>query len=74
MAGFFVRQFFNSKTVMEESFRNQTIDMVKEQTSSFGGWIILTSTDSKIPPLIDTERKFQRMFLRIREKIFYFIP
>ncbi|MGL4368200.1 MAG: Acg family FMN-binding oxidoreductase [Spirochaetota bacterium] len=68
MAGFFVRQFFNAQTVRGESFRKQTVDLVRQQVASCGGWILITSRDSSVSSLIDTGRQFQRMFLRIRDK------
>ena len=67
-AGFIVRHFYDAESVMSESFRKQTVDAVRQQVASYGGWIIISSDDESVLSLIETGRRFQRMLLGIREK------
>ena len=74
LAGWFVRHFYNKKTVLTDDFRKKSIEMVKEQVSIYGGWIIITSQKSDIASLISTGSKFQDMLLNIREKMIAIHP
>lgn len=73
-AGWFVRHFFNASSVMAESFRNKTVEIVREQVRGCAGWIVITSPDSHPATLIDTGRLFQRVFLSVREMQIGFHP
>jgi len=66
ISGFVVRNFFNSDSVMSSGFKDKTVEGVKKQVASCGGWIVITSEDSKVKTLIDTGRAFQRMCLETR--------
>lgn len=68
IAGLFVRMFYNKESVMSESFKEKTIEMVKEQCASSGGWIIITSAGSSALELIETGRLFEQACLKIRER------
>ncbi|HEY9161910.1 MAG TPA: nitroreductase [Desulfomonilia bacterium] len=68
-AGWFVRNFYNRKSVLTDDFKKKSIDMVTRQVSNYGGWIIITSQKSDIAPLISAGSKFQDMFLNVREKM-----
>lgn len=68
ITGWVARNFFDEQTVMKRSFRNQGIDKVKKQVSQSGGWIILTGNDSSVSGLLDSGRRMQRLFLRVRSK------
>ncbi|MBP7583964.1 MAG: twin-arginine translocation signal domain-containing protein [Spirochaetes bacterium] len=67
MAGWFVRHFFDRESVLSESFRNKTVEITREQTGSCGGWLILTAGSSSVSSLLETGRRFQRLFLGVRE-------
>jgi hypothetical protein len=43
--------------------------MAAEQVRNCGGWMIVASRDSSIASLVETGRKFQRMFLKVRERM-----
>ena len=68
IAGFIVRNFFDSKSVITDSFRNKTIEKVREQVASCAGWIVITSEDSKPETLINTGRIFQGMCMEAVER------
>ncbi len=74
LAGWFVRHFYNQKTVLTDDFRKKSIEMVTEQVSNYGGWIIMNSQKSDIDSLISTGSKFQDMFLNTREKMIAIHP
>jgi hypothetical protein len=74
MAGFFVRNFYDRESVLKKSFREQTVEIVSKQVKTCGGWLVITSADSKIPTLIEYGRVFQNMLLKIREKMIAIHP
>jgi hypothetical protein len=74
LAGWFVRHFYSQQTVLTDDFRKKSIEMVTEQVSNYGGWIIITSQKSDIASLISTGSKFQDMFLNTREKMIAIHP
>jgi hypothetical protein len=66
--GWILRNFYNRKNVMTNKFREQGIDKVKEQVSQSAGWLIITSKDNSVETLLETGKRFQRMFLNVRDK------
>jgi len=68
IAGWYVRYFMNKKVVLGKVFRKQGIDRVRQQLSSYGGWIVITSGDQRIPALIDAGRRCERMWLETRAR------
>jgi hypothetical protein len=68
-AGWYVRNFYNRPSVLKKSFREQTLDIVVNQVKSCGGWLVVTSSDSNIPTLLEYGRVFENMLLKIREKM-----
>jgi hypothetical protein len=66
--GWIVRNFYNRADVMKKSFRDQTIDKVKEQVAHAGGWLLLTSIDSSVLSLLETGKRLQRLLLKIRDR------
>lgn len=63
-----LRNFYNKKKVMALSFRDQAIDKVVEQVAQSGGWLLLTSKGNDVATLIETGKRFQRLFLKVRER------
>jgi hypothetical protein len=74
LSGWFVRHFMNRSSVMKKSFREQSVDAVREQVRSYGGWLVVSSADSSIPSLIATGRAFERMLLGVRERMIAIHP
>jgi hypothetical protein len=73
-AGWYVRNFYNRPSVLKKSFREQTLDIVVKQVKSCGGWLVVTSSDSNIPTLVEYGRVFGNMLLKIREKMIALHP
>jgi hypothetical protein len=74
IAGFFVRSFYDRQSVLKKSFRDQTVDAAAKQVKTCGGWLVVTSSDSSIPALIEHGRVFQNMLLKIRDKMIAIHP
>jgi hypothetical protein len=66
--GWYLRNFYNKKDVMKKSFREQSIDKVVKQVSQSAGWLLITSKDNSIASLLETGKRLQRLWLKIREK------
>jgi len=68
IAAWYLRNFYGETDVMKKSFREKSIDKVKSQVAKSAGWLILTSIDNTVVTLLETGRRFQRLFLKIRER------
>lgn len=68
IAGWLVRNFYGKSNVMAKSFRDQNIKQVEKQVASSAGWFLITSKDASVGSLIETGRRMQRLFLKVREK------
>ncbi len=66
--GWVVRNFYHKENVMKKDFRDVGIDKVKKQVSESAGWILITSKDNSVATLLETGRRMQRLFLKVREK------
>lgn len=67
IAGWYVRSFYNRESVLKKGFRETSIKQVVERVAQGGGWLVITG-DSSVGSLIETGRKFQRMWLKLRER------
>lgn len=74
LSGWFVRHFTNRGSVMKKGFRERSVDAVREQVRSYGGWLVVSSADSSIPSLIATGRAFERTLLGVRERMIAIHP
>ncbi len=63
-----LRNFYGKKDVMKKSFRKQTIDKVVKQVSQSAGWLLITSKDNSVATLIETGKRLQRLWLKVRDK------
>ncbi len=68
ISGFVVRNFYGKSDVMKTDFRETSLDKVKTQVSESAGWILITSKDNSVETLLETGRRMQRLFLKVREK------
>jgi len=66
--GWYLRNFYDKEDVMKKSFREQSIDKVVKQVSQSAGWLIVTSKDSALTTLLETGKRMQQLFLKIRER------
>ena len=64
----YLRNFYNKADVMKNSFREKSIDAVKEQVSKSAGWLLITSKDNSVATLLETGKRLQRSLLKIRER------
>lgn len=67
-SGFVVRNFYDKADVMKANFRQTTVDKVRAQVLESAGWILMTSKDNAVETLLETGRRMQRIFLKVREK------
>lgn len=67
LAGWYVRNFYNRDSVLKKGFRETGVKQVIERVTQGGGWLVM-SGDSSVAGLIETGRKFQRMWLKLRER------
>jgi hypothetical protein len=68
LSGWVVRNFYNKDNVMKKDFREVGLAKVKQQVSESAGWILITSKDNSVATLLETGRRMQRLFLKVREK------
>ncbi len=66
--GWYLRNFFGKEDVMKKSFREQSIDKVVKQVSQSAGWLIITSKDNSVTTLLETGKRMQQLFLKVRER------
>jgi len=66
VSGWAVRNFYDRTSVLKKSFRERTIGQVREQVASSAGWIAITSPDASVASLLETGRRMQRLFLKVR--------
>jgi nitroreductase len=67
MAGWAVRNFYGKADVMKASFRERGIDQVRAEVAA-AGWILITSENATVAALLDTGRRMQRLFLKVRAR------
>ncbi|MFM9910124.1 MAG: Acg family FMN-binding oxidoreductase [Chitinophagaceae bacterium] len=68
ISGWYLRNFYDKKEVMKKKFREQSIDKVVKQVSQSAGWLLITSKDNSVATLLETGKRLQRLWLKIREK------
>ena len=68
VAGWVVRNFYTKASVLGKDFRERGLAQVREQVAVSAGWIIITSPDASVAALIDTGRRMQRLFLKVRAR------
>jgi len=68
MAGWVLRNFYDKSSVLKMDFREQGIAKVREQVSASAGWILISSKDASVAALLETGRRMQRLFLKVRER------
>jgi hypothetical protein len=66
--GWIVRNFYDKSSVMKNDFREKNIEMVVEQVSQSAGWLLITSKGNAVATLLETGKRMQRLFLKVREK------
>ena len=67
ISGWIVRNFYDKKKVLTNDFRDKSIDLVKKQVSQSAGWIVITSKDNSVLSLLETGKRLQRIWLKVRD-------
>ena len=68
ISGWVLRNFYGKSSVMNNSFREKSIDTVKAQVSQSAGWLLITSKDNSVTALLETGKRMQKLFLKVRER------
>lgn len=63
-----LRNFYTKQSVMKKAFRDQNIDTVTKQVAMSGGWLLITSKGNDVTTLLETGKRLQRLFLKVRER------
>jgi len=67
-SGWVVRNFYDPQDALEDSFHEGYLDKLKVLLESHGGWIVFTGKDSGVHSLIETGRRFERLWLKAKER------
>ncbi len=67
-AGWVVRNFYGRASVLKGDFSARGLAQVREQVSVSAGWIMITSVDASVAALLETGRRMQRLFLKVRAR------
>lgn len=68
ISGWVVRNFYDKQSVMKKDFREKNIEQVVEQVSQSAGWLVITSPDNSVLSLLETGKRLQRIWLKLRDK------
>lgn len=68
IAGWYVRNFYKKSNVTAPYFRKQGVGIVKKQVAQSGGWMLIAGKGNSVATLLETGRRMQRLFLKIRQK------
>ncbi len=63
-----LRNFYGKAAVMKPAFREQTVDTVRKEVVNSAGWLLITSKGNDVTTLLDTGKRMQRLFLRVRDR------
>lgn len=67
-AGWIVRNFYGKANVMKKNFREQNIDNVKKEVLQSAGWLLISSKGDSVSTLLETGKRMQRLWLKVRDK------
>ncbi len=68
ISGWVVRNYYNKDNVMTKDFRDRGIANIEQEVSESAGWILITSKDNSVATLIETGKRMERLFLKVRER------
>ncbi len=66
--GWILRNFYKKSSVLKKDFRDQGVEKVRKQVAQSAGWILITSKGNSVLTLLESGKRMQRLFLRIRDK------
>lgn len=53
---------------MKQDFRERGINQIRKEVSASAGCLLITSKDNTVATLLETGRRMQRLFLKVRER------
>ena len=65
-SGWAVRNFYGKASVLKNDFRERAIEQVRGEVAASAGWILITSKDASVASLLETGRRMQRLFLKVK--------
>ncbi|RYX83859.1 nitroreductase [bacterium] len=68
VSGWVVRNFYGKSDVMKPGFRQKNIDNIQKEVAGSAGWIVITSRNDSVEELLETGKRMERVFLKVREK------
>lgn len=68
ITAWYLRNFYGKSDVMKKGFREKSIETAEKQVAESAGWLIISSKDHSVESLLETGKRFQRLFLKIRER------
>ncbi|HEY9629533.1 MAG TPA: hypothetical protein V6C84_19705 [Coleofasciculaceae cyanobacterium] len=68
ISGWVVRNSYSKDNVMKKDFRDRGIEQIRQEVSESAGWFLITSKDGSVATLLETGRRMQRLFLKVRER------
>ncbi len=68
ITAWYVRNFYDKDDVMKNSFREKSLDTVKKQVAQSAGWWLITSKDNAVATLLETGKRLQRIWLKMKER------
>ncbi len=67
LAGWVARNFFTRQSIFVERNREMYLELVEKLLENHGGWLVIAGKDSSAAALIESGRKFERIWLKARE-------
>jgi hypothetical protein len=74
IARWYTKYFFTRQSVLENSFREQTIRTIEAQVRNCGGWLVVSSPGQSIADIIQAGRALERAWLNAQAKNIAFHP
>ncbi len=66
LAGWVVRNFYGKASLLKNDFLERGIKQARLEVAASAGWILITSEDAAVSSLLETGRRMQRLFLKVR--------
>ena len=74
IARWYTKYFFNQQSVLEKSFREETIKTIEAQIKNCAGWLVVSSPSQSIADIIYAGRALERVWLKAQDKSIAFHP
>lgn len=68
LSGWVVRNFYGKASVLKPDFRERGIAQVRKEIAASAGWILIMSNGASVASLLESGRRTQRLFLKVRAR------